>query len=465
MEDGQVLHISPYAAQIEKFADSLKELSRIFIQIEEKKGTFTEEEIGEMFQKIQDKVCAKCERYDECWEEKFEQTYQMNYEILMAIDQYGDELNTEAKRKLQQNCDRAQELLKILRTSFYEARKNLLWNNKVMQSREGCAIQMDIFSEILRNASKEMEDSIVADARTEKKVVSALKKKGIRVLSIYLMLNSAGKFEVHLTARAMPETYITLKAAAKEISAVLGRAMMPAGSLAQVVPKEYENIIFIEETNFHSLYGVARMGKNGDKISGDNFMVLNLPGGRQCIALSDGMGAGEEACRESTLVIELLEELLEAGFPEKLALQMINTLLVTGREEIRYSTVDMTVFDFYSGKCQLIKAGASSTFIKKDGKTEHLVSTSLPLGVVQKPEIDLIERTLETGDFVVMMTDGIMDALPVGEQDILLETIIGGTEMNNPKEMAQHILDQILNFTGSIPQDDMMVLVAGIWAK
>ena len=35
------------------------------------------------------------------------------------------------------------------------------------------------------------------------------------------------------------------------------------------------------------------------------------------VALSDGMGSGEKACRESTMVIELLEELLEAGFPEK----------------------------------------------------------------------------------------------------------------------------------------------------
>ena len=44
-----------------------------------------------------------------------------------------------------------------------------------------------------------------------------------------------------------------------------------------------------------------------------------------------------------------LEELLEAGFPEKTAIQMINTTLVMGREEIHYSTVDMTIFDLYSG--------------------------------------------------------------------------------------------------------------------
>ena len=72
---------------------------------------------------------------------------------------------------------------------------------------------------------------------------------------------------------------------------------------------------------------------------------------------------------------------------------------------------------------------------------------------------------MSDGDFVVMVTDGVMDALPVGEQDILLETIIQGTLLVNPKEMANHILEQVLNWTGEPPQDDMTVLVIGIWEK
>ena len=132
------------------------------------------------------------------------------------------------------------------------------------------------------------------------------------------------------------------------------------------------------------------------------------------MVLSDGMGSGEAACRESTLVVELLEELLGAGFPEKTAIQMINTTLVIGREEIHYSTVDMTVFDLYTGECEIIKAGASSTFIKKKDSVEHLSSTSLPIGVMNHIEIDSVKRQLEDGDFVIMVTDGVLDALPVG---------------------------------------------------
>ena len=62
MEDGQALHISPYVVQIEKYAKSLKQLSHTFLKLEEKKKTFTSEEIEMMFQDVKDRVCQKCEK-------------------------------------------------------------------------------------------------------------------------------------------------------------------------------------------------------------------------------------------------------------------------------------------------------------------------------------------------------------------------------------------------------------------
>ncbi len=72
-------------------------------------------------------------------------------------------------------------------------------------------------------------------------------------------------------------------------------------------------------------------------------------------------------------------------------------------------------------------------------------------------------RKLEHGDFIVMITDGVLDALPVGRQDELLSLIIKGTTLTNPKEIAHHILEQVLECSGESPLDDMTVLVVGIW--
>ena len=40
---------------------------------------------------------------------------------------------------------------------------------------------------------------------------------------------------------------------------------------------------------------------------------------------------------------------------------------------------------------------------------------------------------------VIMVTDGVTDALPVGEQEFLMKVIIEGTQKNNPRDIAQHI--------------------------
>ena len=79
--------------------------------------------------------------------------------------------------------------------------------------------------------------------------------------------------------------------------------------------------------------GVAKIGKGCEQISGDTFLMTALPGGKEGVVLSDGMGSGEEAFRESAMVVEMMEELLTAGFPMEMAIQMLNTALVMGREE------------------------------------------------------------------------------------------------------------------------------------
>ena len=162
------------------------------------------------------------------------------------------------------------------------------------------------------------------------------------------------------------------------------------------------------------------------------------------------------------MVVELLEELLDAGFLKHTALQMLNTALVIGREEVRFSTVDMCVFDLYSGNCTFTKAGAATSFIKTSEGVSCVKSTSLPIGVVSNLEVDETERQLKDGDYVIMVTDGVMDALPVGEQEMLLKMMIEGNTKTNPKEMAEHLLGQVLECSGEVPMDDMTILVVGL---
>lgn len=458
------LEMNPYVIQIDKFVNSLEKLSHVFLSLEERKTLFTEEEYKEMCEDVSEKVCKHCGNREVCLGRGRKQTYGMIREVVRTIENYGAELNVEVKRKIQKQCVCAPQFLRTILEVCRIEKQNLVWEQKMAQSREGCAVQLDAFAQMIRHSTRELNASIFEDEHLEKKLKARFAKAGMKLLSTVFFVAENGRYEIHVTTKAVKGQCITTKDLAKIVSECAGRQMVPERDERVIVGSEYCTITCIEGPGFHTLQGVAKIGKGCEKISGDNFSMLELPGGKQGVILSDGMGAGEKAFRESAMVVEVLEELLTAGFPKETALQMLNTALVIGREDVRFSTIDMSLFDLYTGKCEIAKAGASTTFIKRADRVESVKSTSLPMGVVSKLEVDQTEKELQDGDMVIMITDGVMDALPVGEQDFLMKMIIEGTNFSNPKEMAHHILEQVLECSGEVPLDDMTVLVVGIWS-
>lgn len=465
MEDTSTREIfsNPYIIQMDRFAASFRHLSETFLYLEDYRGSFTGEEVEEMFLRVSERVCASCEKRNWCLGENRSHTCRMVYEILYTAEEYGAELNTEVKRKLQKKCELAPRFQQETLEAFGDAKQKLLWNNRMVQNREGCARSLISFADTIQQAARKLGAGIFTDERLEKRIRSQMKRIGVRVVSMVFYMSESGKYEFHLTVRASRGQCVATKEAARLVGLCAGRPMYPEAGEQPLIWEEYSTIILRESARYHTLQGVAKIGKGCEKISGDTFLMTYLPGGREGVVLSDGMGSGESAFRESAMVVEMMEELLKAGFPPEMAVRLLNTALVMGREEVYFSTIDMCIFDLYEGSCELLKAGASATFIRYAEDTERIASTTLPVGVLPDIEIDRTVRKLHDGDFVVMVTDGVMDALPAGEQEELIGRFLRGTASQNPKEMAHAILEQVLERTGETPTDDMTVIVVGIW--
>ncbi len=454
---------NPYVIQMDKLADSLGHLSSTFLKLADYRMTFTKEENEDMFRHITEKVCESCENREACLGEKKLATYQMMYDILCTVEEFGAEINVELKRRLQRQCIMAPRFLRETLETFENAKEKLLWNNRLMQNREGYAKQLDDFAKTIKYTTRELDAGIFEDGHMEKKIRSYLRRSGVKMLSSVFYITPQGKYELHLTIKAAKGHVVAVKELAAEVGKLVGRVMTPQRGERPIVGDEYCTVTCVEGARYHTLQGVAKIGKDCDKISGDTFLLADLPGGKKGVALSDGMGSGEEAFRESTMVVELLEELLNAGFPVKTAVQLMNTALVIGREDVRFSTIDVSLFDLYDGSCEFVKAGAPTTYIKREGEVEQIRSVALPIGVIQDIEIDTTTKELQSGDFVVMVTDGVTDALGAGEQDRLMSEFISGANTQNPGEMAHDILGKVLEYSDEKPADDMTVLVIGIW--
>ena len=205
---GKEIFMNPYVVQMDKFADSLKHLSRTFLKLEGYKGTFTKEELEDMFEKVTDKVCKNCENKESCLGENRVRTYQAMHEILCAAAEYGAELNVELKRKLKKQCILAPRFLRETLEVFENAKEILLWNNRMVQNREGYAGQLTSFARLIQYTTRELDAGIFADDHMEKRLKTRLKKAGIRMLSAVFYMTPKGKYEIHLTVKWLTRGWI-----------------------------------------------------------------------------------------------------------------------------------------------------------------------------------------------------------------------------------------------------------------
>ena len=170
---------------------------------------------------------------------------------------------------------------------------------------------------------------------------------------------------------------VTARDAARLVGqAAAGGIWSPAKDSRSIINRQYAALRFKEEGAYHMLYGAARVPKQGERCSGDNFTFCESPGDQVIMSLSDGMGSGEEACRESGQVVELTQQLLETGFSPRSALKLVNTvLLLSGAQHP--ATLDLSCVDLHTAVLEVMKLGAVPTFIIGQEGAEQLEETEM----------------------------------------------------------------------------------------
>ena len=235
----QEIFVNPYVVQMDKFAESLQHLSKTFLNMEHYKGTLSKEEIDEMFDKVTGNVCAGCERKEVCLGERREKTYQMMYEIMCAAEEYGAELNMELKKRLKRQCMLAPRFLRESLEVFENAKQILMWNHRMLQTREGYATQLTSFAKMIQYTTRELDAGIFQDEYLEKRIKTALKKENVKMLSIVFYMTQQGKYEVHLTVKAVKGRVILAKDIAFLVGKCIGRTMIPIQGERLVIGKGF----------------------------------------------------------------------------------------------------------------------------------------------------------------------------------------------------------------------------------
>ena len=346
-----------------------------------------------------------------------------------------------------------------------EDRNDYIWQKKLMENKSLMAEHLQEMAQIMTQVAQEARRCEPMGERRLRQIAHALKEVDIQIKNLYLIENEMGRMEVSISMRNRKKNSLTAEEVGDLLSVFLNIRLVCMPDNPFFVGDEWQTFYYAEEAGYHVLTGVAKAIKETEKISGDNYAFFETKTGNMTMLLSDGMGSGDKACTDSTMVIELMEKFLEAGFQIETAIQMINSALLSGGDNSNMSTLDLCSIDLYSGECRFVKVGSACSYIKRQHLVDRISAGNLPMGIFQKPDMEIVGRKLMDGDYIVMFSDGILDALSQGMGEDMLAEIIGGCPLENPGEIANYILNFCLHQCHGHIRDDMTVLVVGIWKK
>ncbi|MCD7806444.1 MAG: SpoIIE family protein phosphatase, partial [Lachnospiraceae bacterium] len=238
--------------------------------------------------------------------------------------------------------------------------------------------------------------------------------------------------------------------------------LIPSAKSPYFIEEEYHSFTFVQEPAYNIIVGQAGAVQSGEAVSGDSVLVMENIDGHGILMLSDGVGSGEEAFRCSEKILEFMEKFLLAGYSKEEVIQILNDLLLQDGQEKWMSALDLCDINLYRGVCECYKIGAPVGYHKRQDMMERIVIKNLPLGAFETLNLDTVRIRLEDGDYLILLSDGVVDRLPE-ERLTRLEEYIGRLELLNPREMSRAILEYSIQLHCGELADDMTVVVAGIW--
>lgn len=452
------------AERITQFSDVFRQLSKSFGQLNQKVTVVKkEEEIGHFMNAVAERSCANCHWQSACWEEKFYNTHKMMTEMITAVEENRVPAANDIPRSWTAHCKKTAQVLSTMRHQYELHQNNKHWKKQILDSRQLVADQLFGVSQVMEDLSREIKREGQTLHLQEEQIREAVEGLGLSIQGVDIVNLEEGNVEIevyHSFDKGFDECR---KIIAPLLSDILGEHIAVKSEVPPSKHGEPTMVTFASAKQYEIETGVAGAAKGGDLLSGDSFSLVELGNGKFAVAISDGMGNGERARQESSAALSILQQLLQSGMDEKLAVKSVNSVLLLRSSEEIYATVDLAIVDLYTAHTTFMKIGSTPSFIKRGKEVIPITANNLPIGIIQDIDVDFVSMQLQPGDTLVMMSDGIYDAPGHAvNKELWMKRIISEMKTDDPQEIADTLLETVVRYHEGEIVDDMTVLVARV---
>ncbi|SFB31848.1 stage II sporulation protein E [Lentibacillus halodurans] len=452
------------AKRVEQFSNVFEALSKSFSAAEEMKEdtVSARRETDYFLSQVTERTCQSCFMKERCWQQQFDKTYSLMENLKDDLAE-GKEPNRKSVRDFENHCVKSKKVLDTMKDeiSFFEANKKL--KKQVMESKRFVADQLQGVSEVMDDFANEILKERQHHEKQEMQIMNTLKNMGIVLEKLDIYRLEKGNVDIEMTLSFYDYRGEGSKLIAPVLSDILNEMIIVKKEEVSPFPNGYCQLLFGSAKEYVVDAGIANAAKGGGLVSGDSYRTIELGEGKYAMAISDGMGNGRRANEESEETLRLLQQILQTGIPESVAIKSINSILSLRTTDEMYATLDLAVINLHNAFVRFLKIGSTPSLIKRGDEIINVEASNLPMGIIQEFDVDIVGEQLKSGDILIMMSDGILDGPKhVENTDIWLKRKIRNMKTNDPQEMADLLLEEVVRTRAGAIEDDMTVVVAKV---
>ena len=213
-------------------------------------------------------------------------------------------------------------------------------------------------------------------------------------------------------------------------------------------------------------YEIASAWQSARVVGGDYFDVLPFDGETFGLCIADVAGKGLPAALLMSNLQAAVRGLASPSVaPEELCARL-NALLCRNMASDRFVTLFYAQLDGPARRLRYVSAGHNSPFVlHADGSHERLREGGGVLGVFAKQAFRSGVAQLQSGDRMVLFTDGVTEACNAGEEEFgeeRLLTVLQENRGRSAREIQKEILLAVSAFSHGLWQDDATLLVVAV---
>ncbi len=446
--------------KMREMTNIFRELSKTFRQVSDDIECKDKGRFDRILETISKRVCSGCSVFMICWQREKKATRQQMCTLFNLIEVQGKVNKEDLPGELKKRCVRPEELVTVAGCLYETHLLDKYYRNKLHETRNLVSQQLHGLSEIMETMAGDL--NVDRDVMTQKEMhlLKKIEELGIGIIDLKLSVTSEQSLEIEIfkeVCKGKMECNLIIKPYIEEyLNEMLN---VDRSSCAQKNGQFICTCKLRPATALKVYLGISQVKSEGTVVCGDTYKSFELAGGKHVIALSDGMGVGPKAAKESNTVLSLLEKLLTNGYDKELAIKTINSVLGIRSEDEVFATLDMVMLDIYSGRAEFVKIGAAPGFIKRGNQVGVITPNTHPLGILNGVEVTTQVKHLQKGDILIIVSDGVLEAGEFRDKEGWMVEVLKDLRIHEPQELSQMILRHSLAVAPDIINDDMTVLV------